>query len=516
MRQDYDTMAETPQVIAQEEVVFHPEATTRALPTIKNRQAFSQLSATVALVMVDLTILTIAMSLAFLIRINVLPTVVPVFPPEVPAKLLDQLWWVLIIGLLCLNYEGLYTRRLPFWREARKVIKAITLAFLLTLAVVSLAKISGEVSRTILVLGYMVSTILLPLGRLTAKTAFTRVGLGVQPVLILGADKTGEMVARALMRDSILGYRIVGFLDEDNAKRKGDVQVNNKSFPILGTFRDSDKIMEKEGIRHIIVATPGMPGHELVELVNRLQRRAASVTVIPDLFGVPVMGVEADYSFDDQMLSFRIKNNLASPINMCTKRIFDLVVGTAILFAVLPLMAIIAVAIKLDSRGPVFFSHRRIGRGGKEFNCYKFRTMYTNAQEVLEDLLQHDSALRKEWERDFKLKDDPRITRVGMFLRKTSLDELPQIFNVFKGEMSLVGPRPIVNEELDRFGIFISYLYMVRPGITGLWQVSGRNDIDYPERVQLESWYVRNWSLWLDITLLVRTVRVVLVGHGAY
>ncbi|MEM3434110.1 MAG: sugar transferase, partial [Candidatus Methanomethyliaceae archaeon] len=170
----------------------------------------------------------------------------------------------------------------------------------------------------------------------------------------------------------------------------------------------------------------------------------------------------------------------------------------------------------LDSPGPVLFRHRRLGLGGREFWCYKFRTMHVNAEEVLQKLLASDPALRAEWERDFKLRNDPRVTRVGRLLRRTSLDELPQIFNVLKGEMSLVGPRPIVEKEVPRFGLFASDYFSVRPGVTGLWQVSGRNDTGYEHRVRLESWYVRNWSLWLDLTVLIRTIGVVLARRGAY
>ncbi|MCL5073582.1 MAG: exopolysaccharide biosynthesis polyprenyl glycosylphosphotransferase, partial [Actinobacteria bacterium] len=237
---------------------------------------------------------------------------------------------------------------------------------------------------------------------------------------------------------------------------------------------------------------------------------------IPDLFGLPVTGVKADYFFDEQVLSFRVGNNLANPYNMLLKRLFDLIVGICIFIFILPLMIVIAVAIKFDSPGPVLFGHRRIGRNGKQFICYKFRSMISNAQEILSDVLVKDPCLQSEWENNYKLKNDPRITGMGNFLRRTSLDELPQIFNVFKGEMSLVGPRPITETEVPYFDYHITDFYLVRPGITGYWQVSGRSEIDYPRRVELESWYVRNWSLWLDITLLIRTLAVVMGGRGAY
>lgn len=166
--------------------------------------------------------------------------------------------------------------------------------------------------------------------------------------------------------------------------------------------------------------------------------------------------------------------------------------------------------------GPVIFKHIRIGKDGKPFPCYKFRSMCVDAKERLAELLANDQEARAEWEKDFKLKNDPRITKSGAFLRKTSLDELPQIFNVLKGEMSLVGPRPIIHEELERYGEYVDDYLMVKPGITGMWQVSGRSDIEYDERVLLDSWYVRNWSVWLDVVMLFKTFKVVACKKGAY
>lgn len=160
--------------------------------------------------------------------------------------------------------------------------------------------------------------------------------------------------------------------------------------------------------------------------------------------------------------------------------------------------------------GPAIYGHERVGRGGNKFKCLKFRSMVTNSQEVLEILLSTDPQAKIEWKKDFKLKDDPRITRIGKFIRKTSLDELPQLFNVLKGEMSLVGQRPIVEEKLERYAGEVDYYLMAKPGMTGLWQFSGRNDVDYDTRVYFDSWYVKNWSLWNDIAILFKTVNVVL------
>ena len=179
-------------------------------------------------------------------------------------------------------------------------------------------------------------------------------------------------------------------------------------------------------------------------------------------------------------------------------------------------MLLLAVLVGIDNKGSVFFAHRRVGRNGREFSCYKFQTMVSNADEVLVRHLSENEAARKEWESSFKLTNDPRVTRLGAFLRKTSLDELPQVFNVLKGEMSLVGPRPIVRAEVEKYGENIREYYMVRPGITGMWQTSGRSDTTYEERVAMDTWYVRNWSVWIDMKDLGKTFGAVLGKKGAY
>jgi Undecaprenyl-phosphate galactose phosphotransferase WbaP len=180
-----------------------------------------------------------------------------------------------------------------------------------------------------------------------------------------------------------------------------------------------------------------------------------------------------------------------------------------------PLFAYLSWRIRQDG-GSAVYAHTRVGRGGELFQCLKFRSMIPDAEAVLQDLLARDSVASAEWGRDFKLKSDPRITSIGEFLRKSSLDELPQLWNVLKGDMSLVGPRPVVEAELERYGDLVDYYLEARPGITGLWQISGRSNIEYSDRVNLDAWYVQNWSLWYDLVILLKTVRVVVRCEGAY
>jgi undecaprenyl-phosphate galactose phosphotransferase len=250
-------------------------------------------------------------------------------------------------------------------------------------------------------------------------------------------------------------------------------------------------------------------------LIADLHRKGAAFAVVPPLSGMSVLNMSAQGFFSHDAVLLTAPNNLQRLHARILKRCFDLAVSAILLVALSPLFGVLALMIRRDG-GPALFGQRRVGRGGRRITCLKFRTMVADADRRLADLLARDPAAREEWARDQKLRNDPRVTPVGRFLRRTSLDELPQLINVLRGEMSLVGPRPIVPDEVPRFGEDIVYYYEVDPGITGLWQVSGRNGLDYARRVQLNSWYVRNWSLWHDVTILFRTVRVVLERDGAY
>jgi len=486
-------------------------------PRLGARDVQALQAAGVLLIMLgDIAALLMAAGLALALRLYLLPYVWPSLARELPPQFARHMAWVLLVAVAFLVYEKLYVRRQSFWRETYVVFKALTLTALISFAAVGLAKLSSEISRSVVVLWYLFAIVTVPAARHFIKPALARAGLWREPVLVLGAGKTGELVARALTRSPYMGLCIAGFLDDDPVKQARGITAGGRHYRVAGGFADAPDIIRSHGIRNVIIAAPGMSGSEQVELVNRLQPLVRTVSVVPDLFGIPVASGEVTYFFDEGVLAYRHRNNLAYPANRLVKRAFDIVVGSVGLVLASPLIIAIALAVKLTSPGPVIFSHRRIGMGGKEFMCHKFRTMVANAEDVLRELLEKNPTLRAEWEKDFKLKDDPRITGVGKILRKTSLDELPQIFNVIKGEMSLVGPRPIVKAELDKFGNYASDYLLVRPGITGLWQVSGRNDIDYHERVQLESRYIRNWSLWLDITLLFRTIPAVLKRDGAY
>ena len=216
------------------------------------------------------------------------------------------------------------------------------------------------------------------------------------------------------------------------------------------------------------------------------------------------------------ILGLEVRQRLLMPGPRLAKFSIDLAATLVGGLLLLPLIVAIAILIKLDSPGSIFYLQTRIGQGGKHFKAWKFRTMVPDAAKSLQDYLEKHPELQDAWEKDHKLRRDPRVTRIGSFLRRTSLDELPQLWNILRGEMSLVGPRPIVDEEIERYGNKFPLYTKVIPGLTGLWQVSGRNNISYQERVNLDAYYVRNWSVWLDIYILTRTIWVVVTGEGAY
>ena len=422
-------------------------------------------------------------------------------------------FWVVfpLLYIIFLNIEQLYNRRAQFWQIIQKLFVTSCYAITAIIILLYIARIAASTSRMFIAVFWLVSFILLVIFRYIVKKVLEKCQLLQVPVLIIGAGKTAELLVQGIKDDAGMGYKIIGLL-EDNKVEQGILE----KYPVLGKFTDAERVITKYNIQHVFIAAPGLEQGKLTRLIYKVQPLVKSMGVIPNLIGVPMGGIEAESLFNEKLMLLRLKNNLAKPVNRYIKTIFDYVLTITGTIAISPILIVIALWIYKDSPGPVIFKHRRIGKNGKEFNCYKFRSMCIDAKERLEELLKNDPQAKAEWEKDFKLKNDPRITKSGAFLRKTSLDELPQIFNVLKGEMSLVGPRPIIRDEMARYGEYIGDYLMVKPGITGMWQVSGRSDTDYKQRVQLDSWYVRNWSVWLDVMLLWRTIKVVINCKGAY
>ncbi|SCM83617.1 Undecaprenyl-phosphate galactose phosphotransferase [uncultured Sporomusa sp.] len=410
-----------------------------------------------------------------------------------------------------MHFDRLYVRRLPLWQQTEKIFKVSCYAVLFILTLMYFNEAAKTLSRPFMVLLWLFTFTYLSIVRYVIKKLLIATNIWQIPVIIVGAGKTAQLLISAFAQDAGLGYKVVGLI-EDQPKR---AKIFSK-IPFIGNFENAVDSIGQTGVQNVIIAAPGLKRERLVNLVYQLQPHVKNITFVPDLFGIPVGSLELETLFDEKAVLLKVRNNLARYYNRVLKQLFDILATLLGGFFAIPLLFVIALLIYFDSPGSVIFSHKRIGKNGVPFDCYKFRTMVCNAQEVLAAYLADNAAAKEEWERDFKLKNDPRVTRIGKFLRKTSLDELPQLINVLRGEMSLVGPRPIVKDEIDKYGEYIHDYYLVRPGLTGLWQVSGRNDIDYDSRVQMDSWYVRNWSVSLDIVMLLKTVKVVIKRDGAY
>lgn len=294
-------------------------------------------------------------------------------------------------------------------------------------------------------------------------------------------------------------------------------EILPQRFLLMGILDDAAKIVCDSGVKTVIITVPGMEKEKLQALLENVQPYVRDIIFVPDLIGVPLYNVEAQTLFNEQIMMLSLRNNLARRRNRVFKRLFDTVVGGLLCVPIIPILLVIAICVKLDSKGPAFFNGQRIGKNAKIFTCYKFRSMYLDSQKILEEYLAAHPTAQEEWDTFAKLRDyDPRVTKVGRWIRKYSLDELPQILNVIKGDMSLVGPRPYLPREREDIGEYLSTITLTVPGITGFWQTSGRNDVSFAGRVAMDTWYVRNWSIWLDLMYLFKTAKIVFTGKGAY
>jgi Undecaprenyl-phosphate galactose phosphotransferase WbaP len=419
-------------------------------------------------------------------------------------------WPVLAFFLLSYAMAGLYPGILispP--EELKKTTLATSTGFVLLAIGVFLTKGSELYSRGIFFMAWMSLLILVPTFRMITRRICTGQRWWGYPAIILGAGESGTIVVNTLKVRPRLGVRPVALLDDDSRKQGTTIH----GVPVLGGLSKAGELSRAWSNPIAILAMPGLkPAHtrRIIELNCSRFRR---IIVVPDLFECSSLWVKTvDFG---GILGFDVVQKLVDKKRQAFKRIFDLCMITLALPVLVPVCIILALAIKLDSRGPVFFRHQRVRTRETFFHVLKFRTMVPDADQVLADYLAEDPELRREWEAKHKLKHDPRITRVGRFLRRSSLDELPQIWNVITGDLSLIGPRPIVEEEIKRYQKAFRLYEKVRPGITGLWQISGRNNTSYDERVDLDTYYVRNWSLWFDIYILAMTPAAVIKGNGA-
>ncbi|MDO8672303.1 MAG: sugar transferase [Dehalococcoidia bacterium] len=328
-------------------------------------------------------------------------------------------------------------------------------------------------------------------------------GIGTQRVLVVGAGPLGRMVMHIVSTEQSLPYQLVGFVEDDCEDFIG-------RFKCLGRLSEMRSLTLTYQIDEVFIALPNTSHRTVLQIMRQCERMGVSFKIVPDLYEMSLSRVSINDVRGIPLIG--VKEVSISGGNLVVKRVVDIIVAAAVLAVLSPLWLFIAILIRLDSSGPVLFAQPRLGKGGVIFNCLKFRSMKVNAEAEKEVLQEQNEASGP----IFKMKDDPRVTRVGKLMRRLSIDEIPQFINVLKGEMSLVGPRPPIPAEVEQYEDWHKERLEIAPGITGLWQVSGRSDLPFDEMVMLDIYYIENWTLGLDFNILFRTIPAVLTGRGAY
>jgi Undecaprenyl-phosphate galactose phosphotransferase WbaP len=419
---------------------------------------------------------------------------------------------VLFVGMRYLY--GDYSQRQLFWESARHIAGALIIASLPD--IFFLLAGGGQYSVFALVGTWVFLIVAIPVMRQVSRAAMSQLGLWQMPSMLIGSSQHAGEILPAISDTLALGFDLKAVLT-----RSPESELP-ASFAALrhihsASVDETVRLVRQSGCAQAIVAAEDLRTPEYAQIVRQLMDANIPVVITHLLWQLPGGGPSAGLLFRRDVLLRRVQSKLNRLPFRFAKRAFDLLSGACLAVLLSPLFLFVAIAIKRYDGGPVFYSQRRIGRDGKPFKCMKFRTMVTDADERMSRWRVENPELYEEFLKTFKLRDDPRITPPGKWLRRTSLDELPQLLNVLRGEMSLVGPRPVVEKELrDYYGVAAELYGRVRPGMTGLWQVSGRSDTSYRERVMLDESYILNWAFLHDLVILIQTARIIVSGKGAF
>jgi Undecaprenyl-phosphate galactose phosphotransferase WbaP len=420
-----------------------------------------------------------------------------------------ELFPFLIMMLGAFWIHGLYPGVLMHpAEEMRRISMSVTTVFLVMACSAFLWRIGLVYSRSVFLTTWACGAPMVLLVRCGVRRYFSRQEWWGVPALILGSGQAAQRVARTL-RDGRWGVKVVGMLSDDPISAWGS-DLPSAMGPLTAAPR-----FAKAGLsQYAIIALPSQSRQEIRRLIQDCCHGFRHVLFVPDMPGICSLGIVTRELGGE--VGFEIPQRLFQSGSEIAKRLLDFTLSLTAIIILSPLFLFLTIAVGISSKGPAFYRQARYGRDGKVFWALKFRSMVPNADRILADYLASHPECLFEWQRDQKLRNDPRVTRIGKWLRRLSLDELPQLLNVLAGQMSLVGPRPIVKAEIEKYGRIYGIYSRVRPGITGLWQVSGRNNTTYEERIELDEYYVHNWSVWFDAYLLLRTVKTVLSREGAY
>lgn len=459
---------------------------------------YSEKILTVLLLIFEYIAIIVAEKISLIIQNNIPYTTGKFYIPDIYFYLVIPAIYIFFVEHTKVNERFIF-----FWETMQRTFYAVLYSEIFCIIALYVFKSSSYLSRSYIVIFFMISFLSLYLFRQLLVKTCNRLNILKTPVIFVGNGKATEDIIYFTNHNNCFGIKvadIVEDIEDINQLRKNIIRK-----------------IEQLKVKTIIIAIPNLEKNKLLDLVEDIQPLVRNLMFVPNTIGIPVINLEVKKIYESNMLLLSICNNLAKKTNRRMKRIFDIVFSLLIMLIIIPVSIVVIILIMVESPGAApIFKHYRVGKDGKLFPCYKFRSMIPKAQEKLKVYLKNNPEAQKEWNKYFKLKNDPRITKIGRFIRKTSIDELPQFINVLKGEMSWVGPRPIIEDEIHYYGKYIKDYYSVLPGITGMWQVNGRSNTGYKERVSLDVWYVRNWSIWIDIALIIKTIKAVLFGKGAY
>ena len=457
----------------------------------------------------DVVMINLAMGLAYLLRYRLQWFVDVIFDAPFTAYLLFcALFSVAVPLILWFGKSYSHWRGRVWMDQVFQIATAVATALVIALAA-AFAVRPLVYSRLLLLEAGFFMLVLISLGRglaLMIQAHLRRKGIGVRRTVIVGAGEVGRRVMRTLVARPDLGYHIVGYVDDNPDKGEGGLgRIKG-----LGDLDKLPKIIDSENVDEVIITLPWNYQRRILNILRECERRHVAARLVPDLFQMSLSRVEVSDLGGVPLVE--VREIAFSPIELIVKRVMDLVVASIGLLLGWPILLLIALAIKHDSPGPVLFRQERVGKNYRRFTIYKFRSMRVSAEEELKSLKE----VVESDEITFKMRDDPRVTRVGRFLRRFSLDELPQLINILKGDMSMVGPRPPIPAEVEQYQPWHLKRLTVPPGLTGMWQVSGRSELTFDEMVLLDLYYIEHWSPWLDIAIILRTIPKALLGNGAY
>jgi|YelNatPaOPRAMG01_1025707.scaffolds.fasta_scaffold06445_6 exopolysaccharide biosynthesis polyprenyl glycosylphosphotransferase len=466
----------------------------------------------------DASAMWAALLLSYWVRFQY-PLVVRLFPPENAVSFGPVALTLLMTSpvlFMALKASGMYDpyQRIRVLDRIPRIVGSVNAHLVFTLIVTFLLD-SLATPRGFLVFYWAFSILFLFTARTLLQGLASLLGWGdvvMRNTLVIGAGKVGKCVARKLIKHQGFGLRPIGFLDDDPLFAEFD-EPELRDLRVLGNLDSLENVIRDFRVEKVIIAFNTSPAEKLLDLASKCNAAGVECSIVPRLFEVITDEITVNEIGGIPLI--RLREKRLHGYKKVLKALEDYVLGTAILLVTWPILLLTAIAIKVDSPGPVFFRHRRVGKDGKCFDCLKFRSMVDGAERMQAELVNGKADNEFGW-LCWKEKEDPRVTRVGRWIRKFSIDELPQIFNVLAGQMSLVGPRPHIKEEVSQYKDWHRQRLNVKPGITGLWQVSGRSELPFDEMIKLDLYYIETWSLWQDIKIILRTFKAVISGNGAY